>query len=127
MILIPIFAFLVGAAIGWTLFQGTPLSGIAGVYLGIGVLAGLDTVLGGVKSVLTDEFRTDVFVTGFLVNVLAAAGLAWFGDQIGVQLALAAVVVMGWRIFNNLGLIRRQLLSRFYEMQRRRRVEAEGS
>lgn len=127
MILIPIFAFLIGAAIGWALFQGTPLSGIAGVYLGIGVLAGLDTVLGGVKSVLTDEFRTDVFVTGFLVNVLAAAGLAWFGDQIGVQLALAAVVVMGWRIFNNLGLIRRQLLSRFYEMQRRRRVEAEGS
>ncbi|MFN3962274.1 MAG: small basic family protein [Fimbriimonadaceae bacterium] len=127
MILIPIIAFLIGAAIGWTLFQGAPLSGIAGVYLGIGVLAGLDTVLGGVKSVLTDEFRTDVFVTGFLVNVLAAAGLAWFGDQIGVQLALAAVVVMGWRIFNNLGLIRRQLLSRFYEMQRRRRVEAEGS
>jgi small basic protein len=84
-------------------------------------------VLGGVKSVLTDEFRTDVFVTGFLVNVLAAAGLAWFGDQIGVQLALAAVVVMGWRIFNNLGLIRRQLLSRFYETQRRRRVEAERS
>ncbi|GAB4119625.1 MAG: hypothetical protein Fur0036_04240 [Fimbriimonadaceae bacterium] len=127
MILIPIIAFLIGAAIGWTLFQGAPLSGIAGVYLGIGVLAGLDTVLGGVKSVLTDEFRTDVFVTGFLVNVLAAAGLAWFGDQIGVQLALAAVVVMGWRNFNNLGLIRRQLLSRFYEMQRRRRVEAEGS
>lgn len=127
MILIPIFAFLIGAAMGWALFQGAPLSGIAGVYLGIGVLAGLDTVLGGVKSVLTDEFRTDVFVTGFLVNVMAAAGLAWFGDQIGVQLALAAVVVMGWRIFNNLGLIRRQLLSRFYEMQRRRRVEAEGS
>ncbi len=127
MILIPIFAFLIGLAIGWSIFQGAPLSGIAGVYLGIGVLAGLDTVLGGVKSMLTEEFRTDVFVTGFLVNVLAAAGLAWFGDQIGVQLALAAVVVMGWRIFNNLGLIRRQLLSRFYESQRRRRVEAESS
>lgn len=123
MILLPILALILGIVVGWAMFQGSPLPGIGGVYLGVGVLAGLDSVLGGLKSVLMGDFRTDVFLTGFLVNTVFAAALAWFGDQIGVNLYLAAVLVMGWRIFNNLGLIRRQLLTGYNEMRRRRQLE----
>ncbi|MBX3097220.1 MAG: small basic family protein [Fimbriimonadaceae bacterium] len=123
MILIPIFAFAIGILIGNIVFQGTPISGDAGIYLGVGVIAALDSILGGVKSALAGEFRSDVFLTGFLVNMVAAGFFAWFGDQIGVNLYLAAVLAMGWRIFNNLGLIRRQLLAAYLAGMRQRAVD----
>jgi len=125
LILIPIFAFAVGLIIGNILLQGTPISGEAGIYLGGGVIAALDSILGGLKSTLAGEFRSDVFLTGFLLNMVAAGFFAWFGDQIGVNLYLAAVLAMGWRIFNNLGLIRRQLLSAYLSGIRQRHVERE--
>jgi len=39
-----------------------------------------------------------------------AAGLIWLGSQLSIELSIAAVVVYGSRIFNNLSQIRRFLL-----------------
>jgi small basic protein len=57
------------------------------------------------------KFHRDVFLSGFFANTLLAAFLAWLGDGIGVDLYLAAVVVLGSRIFLNLSLIRRFYLN----------------
>jgi len=46
-------------------------------------------------------------VWGFIVNGLLAAFLVYFGEALGQDLALAAVVALGWRIFTNLSIIRR--------------------
>ena len=48
----------------------------------------------------------------FLLNTLLAAGLAWLGDRIGVNLALVAVIALGTRVFLNLSLIRRYYLNK---------------
>lgn len=80
-------------------------------YLGLAALAGLDSVFGGIRAGLEGKFHTDVFVSGFIANTLLAASLAWLGDQIGVDLLLAAVVALGGRIFLNLSLIRRYWLT----------------
>jgi small basic protein len=50
-------------------------------------------------------------LSGFVVNTILAAALAYLGDQIGVDLFLAAVVVLGGRVFLNLSLIRRYWLT----------------
>ena len=39
-----------------------------------------------------------------------AAGLTYFGDKLGVDLSIAAIVAFGVRIFNNLGATRRHYL-----------------
>ena len=80
-------------------------------YLSLAALAGLDSIFGGMRAGLEGKFHDDIFLTGFLVNVLLAAALAYLGDRIGVDLFLAAVVVLGGRVFLNLSLIRRYWLT----------------
>jgi small basic protein len=88
------------------------LAGIYAPYLSVATLAGLDTVLGGIRAGIEGRFQDDIFVSGFVLNTLLAAGLAFLGDKIGVDLFLAAVVVMGQRVFLNLSLIRRYYLTK---------------
>ncbi|MCS7273012.1 MAG: small basic family protein [Fimbriimonadales bacterium] len=80
-------------------------------YLSLAALAGLDTAFGGWRASLEGRFHTDVFISGFIVNALLAALLAYLGDRIGVDLFLAAVVTLGGRMFLNLSLIRRYYLN----------------
>ncbi len=51
-------------------------------------------------------------MTGLLSNMLLAGLLTFLGDRLGVDLYLAAIVAFGVRLFNNLAIIRRYLLSR---------------
>lgn len=121
MIFIPVIFLLVGLAIGLVLLP--PLKGIAGTYLALACLAGLDSLLGGVRASLESKFHADVFVTGFLFNTIIAFSLGWLGDQIGLNLFLAAALVLGTRIFTNLSLIRRYALTRISDSMARRRLQ----
>ncbi len=95
------------------------------VYLSVAALAGLDTVFGGIRAGIEGRFQNDIFASGFLLNTLLAAGLAWFGDRIGVSLALVAVIVLGSRVFINLSLIRRYYLNKLAIARTRAQEEAE--
>lgn len=81
-------------------------------YLGLAVLAALDSIFGGIRAGMEDNFDNEVFLTGFFSNILLAAGLAYIGERLGVPLNLAAVVAFGVRIFQNLAIIRRHLLKK---------------
>jgi len=120
-IVLPLVALALGVIIALMLQLG-PVSGLAGFYVGLACLAGLDTVCGGVRSGVEGKFSTDVFLTGFVSNVVIAFFLAWLGDQIGINLFLAAVLVMGSRIFTNLSLIRRMMLTKWRDARERRRL-----
>ncbi|HEV2036226.1 MAG TPA: small basic family protein [Candidatus Dormibacteraeota bacterium] len=54
--------------------------------------------------------RATGLYSGLLTNMTLAAGLVYFGDKLGVDLSIAAIVAFGVRIFNNLGAIRRHYL-----------------
>lgn len=62
---------------------------------------------------MEDAFDNVIFISGFITNTLLAAGLAYLGDRLGLELYLAAVVVFGARLFQNLGIIRRYLLKKY--------------
>jgi len=81
-------------------------------YMSVAVLAALDSVFGGLRSVLEDSFDNTIFVTGFFSNTLLAAMLAYIGDRLGVELYMAAIFVFGVRVFQNLAIIRRHLLKK---------------
>lgn len=80
-------------------------------YFSLATLAGLDSIFGGIRAGIEGKFHDDIFITGFVVNTILAASLAYLGDQIGVDLFLAAVVALGGRVFLNLSLIRRYWLT----------------
>jgi small basic protein len=123
-ILIPILALVIGIALPF-FFKAAPLQGWAGQYLAVACLAGIDTICGGIRTGLEQKFRSDVFITGFVVNVSIAFGLAWLGDRIGINLFLVAALVLGQRIFNNLSIIRRQKLTKWQSDRERRKLAEE--
>lgn len=124
MIALPLIALLIGVAIPFVFGFGA-VSGISGQYLAVAAIAGLDTILGGIRTGLEGKFHNDVFVTGFVSNTLIAFFLAWLGDRIGVNLFLVAAFVLGMRIFTNLSLIRRYLLTKWQDERERQRLQAQ--
>ena len=110
-VFLPLFAFAVGLSVMLRLPNKVPYEFAS--YLSLATLAGMDSVFGGIRAGLDGKFKNDIFLSGFVVNMVLAVALAFLGDQIGVQdLYLAAVVTLGGRIFLNLSVIRRQLLER---------------
>lgn len=82
-------------------------------YVALAILAGVDSVIGGALSVLKKNFDIKVFLTGVAANSLIAAGFAYLGSRLDVDISIAAVVTFGTRIFQNFAIIRRLLLKKF--------------
>ena len=78
-------------------------------YVAMAVVAAIDSSFGGVRSYLERTFNDRIFVIAFVTNAGLAMGLVWVGDQLGVDLTTAIVVVFGVRIFQNLAAIRRRV------------------
>lgn len=81
-------------------------------YISIAILASLDAIFGAIKAMISKEFRIDIFVTGFLGNAALAAVLVYIGEKLGIPLHLAAVIVLGGRMFENFSIIRRIILDK---------------
>lgn len=103
--MLPLIGLIIGVGLG--LIFRVPVPVWMSRYLGIALLAALDSVLGGVKARLEGRFNENIFVGGFFVNTLFAAVIVYIGDNLGIELYLAAVVAFGVRVFQNLGSIRR--------------------
>lgn len=101
-------AIVIGVLVGLYLPFTLPLS--MAKYVSVSFLAGLDSVLGGARAGIEHRFNATVFVSGFITNLLLAGFLTYVGDQLGVEMYLAAVVTFGRRVFENLAIIRRDLI-----------------
>lgn len=124
MILLPVLALIIGIVLVQVMGL-TPLSGEWARYIAVASIAGVDTVLGGIRAGLEGKFRNDVFFTGFIANVLIAFFIAWLGDRLGIDMYLVAAIVLGSRIFTNLSLIRRWMLTKWQDNRERGRRERE--
>ncbi len=110
---LPVLGLLIGLILGAALSLTIPAE--YSRYTAMAILAALDSVLGAVRAELDGEFDNKIFLTGFFANIVLAGGLTYLGDRLGVELYMAAIVAFGVRMFNNLAIIRRQLLLRFTE------------
>ena len=107
--MLELLGLLVGIAAG-ILFPWT-IPAQFSLYVATGLLAALDSALGGFRARVKGEFRLDVFLSGTVGNAAIAVFLAWLGQNLGLPLYLAAVVVFGTRMFQNFAEIRRELLT----------------
>ena len=108
--LIPVIGLFVGIAVG--IFSGLVFPAGFSAYVAMGILACLDSVLGGVYANMREDFQWKVFVTGSVCNAFMAIALIWLGNQLSIDLSIAAVVVYGSRMFNNFSKIRHLLLNK---------------
>ena len=82
-------------------------------YLAIAIVAALDSVFGGIASVINKKFDMKIFISGFFGNAILAILLTVLGQKLNVDIYLAAIVVFVWRMFMNLGTIRRYYVEKW--------------
>jgi small basic protein len=109
---IPIIGALIGIVLGVNLQYDIPIAYVK--YTSIAILAGLDAIFGGIRAQLSQKFLFSKFITSFFSNTALAAMLAYLGDILGVDIYMGAVVALTIRMFQNLSLIREELLKRFW-------------
>lgn len=107
--MIELVGLLIGLVIGCFLPWHVPSE--YSLYVATGLLAALDSALGGMKARIKKNFKLSIFLSGFFGNTLIAVFLAWLGSKLGLPLYLAAVLVFGTRLFQNFAEIRRELLT----------------
>ena len=118
-------AILAGCIIGAILGINSPLIpySVSG-YLAIGIMAALDSVFGGIKSV-QKNFDMKVFVSGFFINSITAVLLTYLGNKLNVDISLAAIIVFVGRIFIDLAIIRRYYIDKWTKWMDKRKNDRE--
>ena len=107
-------AILIGCALGAILGMNAPMiSYTYSSYLAIAIIAALDSVFGGIASVMKKNFDLKIFISGFFGNAILAILLTILGQKLNVDIYLAAIVVFVWRMFLNLGTIRRYYVEKW--------------
>ena len=107
-------AILIGCVLGAILGMNAPMiSYTYSSYLAIAVIAALDSVFGGITSVIKKNFDLKIFITGFFGNAILAILLTILGQKLNVDIYLAAIVVFVGRMFVNLAIIRRYYVDKW--------------
>lgn len=106
--LFPIIGLLVGIALGVFFSFSVPLEYAR--YTAMAILAAADSVVGAWRAGLEGKYNSRIFLSGLFVNMLLAACLTYLGDRLNIDLYIAAIVVFGTRLFNNLAIIRRHFI-----------------
>ena len=109
-----IIAILVGCILGAILGMNAPMIPYTySSYLAIAIIAALDSVFGGITSVIKKNFDLKIFITGFFGNAILSILLTILGQKLNVDIYLAAIVVFVGRMFTNLAIIRRYYIDKF--------------
>lgn len=107
-------SIVIGCMIGALIGMNAPVIPYTySIYLSIAIIAALDTVFGGISSVIHKNFDLKIFLSGFFGNAILSMLLTYLGQKLNVDIYLAAIFVFVWRMFNNLGIIRRYYIEKW--------------
>lgn len=119
-------AILIGCILGALIGMNVPMiSYTYSSYLAIAIIAALDSVFGGITSVINKNFDLKIFVTGFFGNAILAILLTILGQKLNVDIYLAAIVIFVGRMFVNLAIIRRYYVDKWIKIIKKRKVKSE--
>ena len=114
--MLALLGLIIGLVIG--LFLNVDIPQAYSIYVGVGILACFDSIIGALAANMQGKFNIKLFISGLLGNAIIAVALAALGDQLGIQLYLAAVFAFGNRIFINFSIIRRLWLHKLESLKK---------
>ena len=107
-------AIILGCILGALVGMNAPIiSYTYSNYLAIAIVAALDSVFGGVTSVINKNFDLKIFLSGFFGNAILSILLTMLGEKLNVDIYLAAIIVFVGRMFTNLAIIRRYYVEKW--------------
>ena len=121
-------AIIIGCIVGALIGMYAPtISYTYSGYLAIAIIAALDSVFGGITSVLKGNFDFKIFISGFFGNAILSILLTWLGVKLNVDIYLAAIVVFVGRMFTNLAIIRRYYIDKWAKkMEKKEEIKNEN-
>lgn len=106
---------LIGIIIGLSVHYNIPIEYIK--YTAVIIVGIIDSLFGAIKAEIMeksyDKYSAIIFITGLITNILLALGITLLGEHLGLELYLAATVVFTFRIFTNIGKIRRSVIEKW--------------
>ena len=109
-----IIAIVIGCIIGALIGMNAPMIPYTySTFLAIALVAALDSVFGGITSVLKKNFDLTIFISGFFCNSILSMLLTYLGNKLNVDIYLAAIVVFVGRMFLNLTIIRKYYIDKW--------------
>lgn len=85
-------------------------------YTAVIIIGMLDALFGAIRAECTkDDYDPLIFLTGLFFNTVLAVGITYLGDRLGLDLYLAATVVFTFRIFSNVGIVRRVMIEKWID------------
>ena len=119
-------AIIIGCILGALIGINAPIiSYTYSSYLAIAIVAALDSVFGGVASVVQKKFDLKIFLSGFFGNAILSMALTYLGERLNVDIYLAAIIVFVGRMFTNLAIIRRYYVDKWCEKVENRKQKQE--
>ena len=121
-------AIVIGCIIGALIGANAPvISYTYSSYLSIAIVAALDTVFGGIASVVKGNFDLKIFLSGFFGNSILSIVLTYLGNRLNVDIYLAAIVVLVGRMFTNSAIIRRYYIDKWVKKfeEKKKKVDIE--
>lgn len=121
-------AIVIGCIIGALIGANAPvISYTYSSYLSIAIVAALDTVFGGIASVVKGNFDLKIFLSGFFGNSILSIVLTYLGNRLNVDIYLAAIVVFVGRMFTNLAIIRRYYIDKWVKKfeEKKKKIDIE--
>ena len=104
-----LFGTLLGIIIGLSLDFTIPIGYIK--YTAVIIIGILDSLFGAIKAdVAHEKYNPTIFVTGLVFNIILALAITLLGERLGLDLYIAVTVVFTFRIFSNLGIMRRAFI-----------------
>ncbi|MEK7127088.1 MAG: small basic family protein [Patescibacteria group bacterium] len=104
-----IIGIIAGVIIGLSATYTIPIEYVK--YTAVVLVGLLDSIFGAIKAeVSREEYNQTIFLTGLIFNIILAIGITLLGERLGLDLYLAVTVVFTFRIFSNLGIMRRALI-----------------
>ena len=115
-----IFGCIIGALIG---INAPMIPYTYSTFLAIAVVAALDSVFGGITSVLKKNFDLTIFISGFFCNSILSIAFTYLGQKLNIDIYLAALVVFVGRMFTNLTIIRRYYIDLWREKSKNKTIK----
>jgi small basic protein len=87
-------------------------------YSAIGLFAIVNAIVGAARADVQGTYDPTIFLSGLVLQLFLACGITYLGDRLGLDLALAVLVVFTLMIFKNAAKIRYVFLTRFLGKER---------
>ena len=122
-----VIAIIIGCVLGALVGINAPMiSYTYSTYLAIAIIAALDSVFGGISSVIKKNFDLKIFITGFFGNAILSILLTILGEKLNLDIYLAAIIVFVGRMFTNFAIIRRYYVDKWLNHIKEKNKEKEN-